>query len=290
MSIQSPRLLVTGASGQLGRLVVAKLLESVPGGQIITLVRDAAAAESFKAQGVEARLADYDQPQTLDAALAGADRVLLISSNVLGRRVAQHRNVIAAAKRVGVGLVIYTSVLHADRSPLGLAEDHRQTEAALAASGLPHVILRNGWYTENYTAAIAATLAHHALIGGAGEGQISSAARADYAAAAAIALTTNEDWNGRVFELAGDTAHTLSQLAAEIARRSGQAVAYANLAEGDHKAALIGAGLPEEVAGLISDSDAAASKGALFDDGRELSALIGRQTTPMADTVAAALA
>ncbi len=290
MSDHQPRLLVTAASGQLGRLVVERLLETVPAGRIVATVRTADAGSSLAALGVQVRVADYARPETLDAALAGIDRVLLISSNALGQRVAQHRNVIEAAKRAGVGLLAYTSVLHADTSLLGLAEEHRQTEALLRASGVPFALLRNGWYSENYTAAIPAALAHHALIGSAGEGRIASAARADYAAAAAAVLTAAEDLAGRVFELAGDESYTLSDLAAEITRQSGQQISYVNLPEAEYKAALLGAGLPEALAGLLADSDMGASKGALFEGGRQLSTLIGRSATPMAASVAEALA
>lgn len=289
MSDQQPRLLVTAASGKLGRLVVDRLLETVPAARIAATVRDRGAGDGLAALGVQIRVADYARPETLDAAFAGIDRALLISSNALGRRVAQHRNVIEAAKRAGVGLLAYTSLLHADTSPLGLAEEHRQTEALLRASGVPFVVLRNGWYTENYTAAIPAALAHHALIGGARDGRIASAARADYAAAAAAVLAADEDLSGRVFELAGDGAYALSELADEIARRSGRPVVYKDMPEADHKAALLGAGLPEEMAGLLADSDAGAARGALFDGGRQLSRLIGRPTTPMAASVAEAL-
>ncbi len=289
MSGHQPRLLVTGASGQLGQLVIEHLARTVPGGRIAATVRNAAAGRRLSARGVDVRIADYTQPKTLEAAVAGIDRVLLISSNVLGVRVAQHRNVIEAAKRAGVDLLAYTSVLHANASPLGLAGDHRETEALLRASGVPFVILRNGWYTENYTAGIPAALANHVLIGSAGSGRIASAARADYAAAAAAVLTTPEDWNGRVFELAGDEAYTLPELASEIARQSGQPVEYRNLPRADYKAALLGAGLVEELAELLADSDVGAAQGALFDDGRQLSGLIGRPTTPMPASVAMAL-
>ena len=290
MSHAQPQLLVTGASGQLGRLVVDQLLAAVPADRITATVRNSEAAADLAALGVQARIADYDRPDTLDAALAGIGRVLLISSSELGRRVAQHRNVIDAARRAGVGLLAYTSLLHADTSPLGLAGEHRDTEALLRASGLPSVVLRNGWYTENHTASIPAALAHGALLGGAGGGRVSSAARADYAAAAAAVLTAPQDMAGRVFELAGDDAYSLPELAAEVARQSGRPLGYTDLPEADHRAALIGAGLPEALASLIADSDNGASKGALFDDGRQLSALIGRPTTPMAATVAQALA
>jgi NAD(P)H dehydrogenase (quinone) len=290
MSDHQPRLLVTGASGQLGRLVLESLLETVPAERIAAIVRSQEAADRLSARGIQAHLADYGQPETLDAAMRGIDRVLLISSNDLAARVDQHRNVIAAAKSAGVGLLAYTSLLHADTSLLGLAQAHRETEASLRASGLPFVLLRNGWYTENYTAAFPAALAHGALIGSAGAGRVASAARADYAAAAAAVLTSREDQAGRVFELAGDEAYTLPDLAAELARQSGKAIVYTDLPQEAFKAALVGAGLPEGVASLLADSDVGASKGALFHAGHELRTLIGRPTTPWPASVAAALA
>ena len=289
MSHAQHQVLVTGAGGQLGRLVVDQLLATVPAGQVAATVRMREAAAALAARGVQARIADYDQPDSLDAAFAGIGRVLLISSSDLGRRVAQHRNVIEAARRAGVGLLAYTSVLHADTSPLGLAGEHRGTEALLQDSGVPFVLLRNGWYTENYTASIPAALAHRALIGSAGEGRIASAARTDYAAAAVAVLTSAQDMAGRTFELAGDEAYSLPELAAEIARQSGRSVGYTNLPEADYRAALVGAGLPEGLASLLADSDTGASKGALFDDSRQLGTLIGHPTTPMAATVGLAL-
>lgn len=287
--MSAPRLLVTGANGQLGRLVIDALLESTPAAQISALVRGPDAAAALSAQGIQAYVGDYTRPETLGPAFAGVDRALLISSSEIGQRTAQHRHVIAAAKTAGVALLAYTSLLHADSSPLGLAEEHRQTEAALRQSGVPFAILRNGWYTENYAAGIAAALAHQALLGSAGDGRISSAARADYAAAAAAVLSAETPAANRIYELAGDEAYTLTEFAAEIARQSGKTVAYRNLPEADYKAALLGAGLPEPFAALLADSDAGVAKGALFDDSRELSRLIGRPTTPFATTIAAAL-
>lgn len=281
-------IVVTGATGQLGRLVIESLLQSVPPSSIVAVVRDTAKAAGFAARGVQVRQADYSQPASLDGAFAGAGKLLLISSNELGQRVAQHRAVIEAAARSGVKLVAYTSLLHADTSPLGLALEHRVTEALLQASGLPHVLLRNGWYTENYTAGAAAALQHGVLLGGAGEGRISSAARGDYAAAAAAVLI-QEGQAGRVYELAGDSAYTLAELAAEIARQSGKPVTYRDLAKADYAAALLGLGLPAPIAELLSDSDLGASRGGLFDESYQLSRLIGRATTPLAQTVSAAL-
>lgn len=277
-------IVVTGASGQLGRLVIEELLEKLPANEIIAAVRTPAKVSDLAARGVQVRVADYTQPSTLDAAFKGARQVLLVSSSEVGQRVPQHKNVIGAAQRADVGLVAYTSVLHADASPLGLAAEHRETEALLKASGIPHVLLRNGWYTENYLASVPAALQHGVFIGSAGEGRISSAARADYAAAAAVVLTS-ANHAGKVYELAGDDAYTLSELVAEITRQSGKNVVYQDLPEGDFKAALVGAGLPEVIAGLLADSDVGASKGGLFDSGHQLSRLIGRPTTSLATLV-----
>lgn len=277
-------IVVTGATGQLGRLVVASLLKNIPAAQIVAAVRNIEKASDLAALGVQVRQADYGQPGDWEAALKGADRVLLISSSEIGRRVEQHCTVIDAAKRAGVKLLAYTSVLHADTSILGLAGEHKDTEAAIRASGLPYVFLRNGWYTENYTAGIPSALSLGALYGCAGEGRISSAARADYAEAAAVVLTADGQ-AGKTYELAGDNSYTLSELAAEISRRSGKAIGYVNLPEAAYRQALLNAGLPESLAGLLADSDTGAAGGALFDDGGQLSRLIGRPTTALAESV-----
>jgi NAD(P)H dehydrogenase (quinone) len=216
------------------------------------------------------------------------DKLLLVSANEVGRRVPQHKAVIDAAKAAGVKLIAYTSVLRADTSLLGLAEEHRRTEALLQASGIPFVLLRNGWYHENYTGSISVALQHGAVLGSAGEGRIASAARADYAEAAAAVLTADGE-AGRIYELAGDAAFTLADFAAELSRQSAQTIAYRNLPEADYRAALLGAGLPAPYAALISQSSAVTSQGALFDDGNALSRLIGRPTTPLKDSIAAAL-
>lgn len=286
----SETIVVTGATGQLGRLVIADLLKKAPAARVIGLVRNTAAANDLTAQGVELRIADYDDPGSLKTALAGADKVLLISSSEIGRRVAQHRNVIEAAKAAGVKLVGYTSILHADSSPLALAVEHRDTESLIRASGVPFVFLRNGWYTENYTGNVAAAVQHGAVLGAAGKGRIASAARADFAAAAAAVLLSRDDQAGKIYELAGDTGFTLTDYAAEVARQSGKPVVYKDLLEADYKAALQSVGLPEAFAGIIAESDAKAAKDSLYDDGRQLSRLIGRPTTTMAQSVAVALA
>ncbi|PTQ09822.1 NAD(P)-dependent oxidoreductase [Sphingomonas oleivorans] len=272
---------ITGATGQLGRLVVAKLKEQYPATHIVALARNPAKAAGL---GVPVREADYAKPATLEQALVGVDRLLLISSSEIGQRAAQHRNVIDAASKAGVQLIAYTSLLHADRSPLDLAEEHRQTEADLKAAGIPHLILRNGWYTENYTASIPGALAGGAFIGSAGEGKISSAPRSDYAEAA-VAVLTGEGHAGKIYELAGDEPYTLAELAAEISRQTGRTIPYHNLAEADYAAALVGFGLPQDLAGAIARWDVGASQGALFEGGRQLSTLIGRPTTPLAMAV-----
>jgi NAD(P)H dehydrogenase (quinone) len=279
---------ITGATGQLGRLVIDTLLQKLPAAEIIAIARNPAKAQAIAARGVRVRQADYTQPATLDAALKGASKLLLISSSEIGQRIPQHRAVIEAAQRVGVKLVAYTSLLHADISPLRLAAEHKQTEALLRASGLPFVVLRNGWYTENHTAGMSAVLAHGAVLGSAGAGRFASAPRSDYAAAAAAVLTSDNQ-AGRVYELAGDTAYTLGELAAEIARQSGKAVVYKGMPEANYKAALISIGLPEDMSAMLADADIGASQGALFDDSRQLSQLIGRPTTPLATTVTATL-
>lgn len=277
-------IVITGASGQLGRQVITELLKKLPAAEIVAAVRDPNKVADIAAQGVQVRVADYNQPATLESAFKGADKVLLISSNEIGQRVTQHGHVIDAAQKAGVKLFAYTSILHADSSPLALAEEHKETEALIKASGLPYVLLRNGWYTENYLASVPTALQHGVLIGSAANGQISSAARADYAAAAAVVLT-EVNQAGKVYELAGDDAYTLTDLAAEISRQAGKQVTYQNLPKAEFKNVLIGAGLPEAFAELLADSDLGASQGGLFDNSHQLSQLIGRPTTPLATMI-----
>lgn len=276
---------ITGATGQLGRLVVSALKRRAPADSLLALVRNPAKAADL---GIAARAADYTQADSLVSALQGVDTLLLISSNELGQRAMQHANVIAAAQQAGVKRVVYTSLLRADTSTLNLAPEHVATEQALKASGLAYTILRNGWYTENYTGSVPGAVAGGAFMGSAGEGRIASAARADYAEAAAVVLTT-PGHEGKTYELAGDTAYTLADLAAELSRQTGKAIAYRNLPEADYAAALAGFGLPASFAAAIAGWDVDASRGALFDDGHVLSSLIGRVTTPLSASIAAAL-
>lgn len=275
---------ITGATGQLGQHVIESLLKTVPASQIVAIVRNPAKATALSQQGITVRQADYSDEAALTAALQGIDKLLLISSSEVGQRASQHRNVINAAKAAHVKFIAYTSLLHADTSPLGLADEHVATEQMLAESGIAHALLRNGWYTENYLASAPAALEHGVFIGAAGEGKIASATRADYAAAAARVIS--EDGHaGKTYELAGDAGWTLSQLAAELAKQSAKKVVYQNLSEADFAAALKGVGLPAGLADMLADSDTGASKGGLFDDSHTLSKLIGRPTTPLADSV-----
>ncbi|HCQ7754635.1 SDR family oxidoreductase [Citrobacter sp. 50677481] len=275
---------ITGATGQLGHHVIESLLKTVPASQVVAIVRHPAKATTLSQRGIAVRQADYSDEAAFTTALQGVEKLLLISSSEVGQRAVQHRNVINAAKAAGVKFIAYTSLLHADRSPLGLHLEHVETEKMLAESGIPYTLLRNGWYSENYLASAPAALEHGVFIGAAGEGKIASATRADYAAAAARVLST-DGHAGKVYELAGDDAWTLSQLADELSQQSGKHIVYQNLSEADFAAALRGAGLPAGLADMLADSDIGASEGGLFDNSRTLSQLIGRPTTTLADSV-----
>lgn len=277
---------VTGASGQLGRLVIESLLGKVAPDQIVALARAPERVADLATRGVTVRAFDYDAPASLASGLAGVTRLLLVSGNAIGSRVPQHRAVIDAAKAAGVQLIAYTSLLRAQSSPMQMAVEHKATEDLLAASGVQHALLRNGWYTENYLMSAGPAIEHGVLIGSAGEGLVSGAARADYAEAAAVVLVRGE---AGTFELAGDTGFTHVELAAALAEASGKPVAYQDLPQADYAKALEGAGLPGPFAAILADSDARVADGALFDDSRTLSGLIGRPTTPWRETIAAAL-
>ena len=277
---------ITAATGQLGKLVVESLKQKVASENIVVLVRKPEKASDL---GVEAKAFDYSNKATQVEALKGIDTLLLISGSEVGQREVQHANVIASAKEAGVKKIVYTSVLHADNSTLSLAVEHVATEKNLKESGLIYTILRNGWYTENYTGSIGGALAGGAFIGSAGDGKIASAARIDFAEAAATVLAT-EGHDGKVYELAGDTAYTLTDLAAEISAQTGKAIPFANLPEAEYAKILTSFGLPEFFAQAIASWDVSASKGDLFDDSKTLSALIGRPTTSLAETVKETLA
>ncbi|WP_298649447.1 SDR family oxidoreductase [uncultured Proteiniphilum sp.] len=276
---------ITGATGQLGRLVVENLKGKVAAENLVALVRTPEKASDL---GIEARAFDYEKPESLAGALQGIDHLLLISGNEVGKRRQQHENVIKAAQQAGVKWIVYTSLLYADRSTLSLAGEHKATEDALKASGIAYTILRNGWYTENYTGSVPGAVKAGILIGSAGEGRISSATREDFAEAAAVVLTS-ENQEGKVYELAGDDYYTLKELAAEVSRQTGKDIPYKNLTEAEHAEALKGFGLPEDMARVIAGLDIGASKDDLFDDSKQLSRLIGRPTTPLAQAVKEAL-
>jgi NAD(P)H dehydrogenase (quinone) len=279
---------ITGATGQLGRLVVTSLLRLVPANELVAAVRTPAKAADLAALGVQVREADYARPETLASAFAGVEKVLLISGNELGQRVSLHKAAIDAAKTAGVKLFAYTSLLRADTSTLMLAAEHKATEEYLRASGLPYIFLRNGWYLENQTASLASALEHGAILGAAGDGLFAAAARQDYAEAAAAALTLPDQEN-KVYELAGDKPYTLSDLAAEVSRQSGKPVTYQNLPAAAYEKALLGFGLPPEIAAMLADSDAGAARGELTSDSADLRKLIGHPTKTLAAAVTVAL-
>lgn len=281
------KIAVTGATGQLGRLAIDALKARVPADQIIALVRNPAAAAADL--GVALRVADYHKPETLAPALAGVDVLVLISSNDFNDRTGQHANVINAAKTAGVGRIVYTSILKGEASPMILVQDHIVTEADLKASGVPYTILRNGWYTENFTGSLGGALAAGAMIGSFGEGRITSASRADYAEAIAV-TATGSGHAGKVYELAGDDAYALADMAAEVSRQTGKIIPYNSLPQDVYQGILQSFGLPEDLSLALADADAKGAQGYLFDDSKTLSSLIGRATTPMATTVADALA
>lgn len=276
---------ITGATGQLGRLTINRLKAKIGAQNIIALARN---AEKAKDLGVTVRVADYEQPETLEKALIGVDKLCLISSSEIGKRVAHHHNIIEAAKKAGVKHIVYTSLLRADTSTLSVAQEHPPTEAELKSSGIAYTILRNGWYTENYTGSIAAALANGAFYGSAGEGKISSAARKDYAEAA-VAVLTDAGHEGKTYELAGK-AYTLTELAAEISRQSGKNIPYVDIPEADYAKALADAGVPAGFAALIAGWDVSAKNGDLYSDSQDLERLIGRPATPLVDVVKAAMA
>lgn len=275
---------ITGASGQLGTLVLEQLKSRTDTTNLVALVRS-----PEKISGLEARSFDYEKADSLAVALKDIDTLLLISGNEIGRRAPQHSNVINAAKEAGVQRIVYTSILKADTSTISLAGGHLSTEKMLKESGLNYTILRNGWYTENYTASVPAALEAGAFIGSAGAGKIASATRLDFAEAAAVVLLENQH-NNKTYELAGDEAYTLSDLAAEISRQSGKDIPYQNLVEAEYSKALKGMGVPEAFADGIASWDIAASSGDLFDDSKTLSSLIKRPSTPLKEAVKQALA
>ena len=284
-------IVVTGAGGHLGRLVIDGLLDTAEAGRIVAAVRNPDAAADLAARGVVVRHADYDEPATLAAAFAGVQKLLLISSNAVGTRVAQHKAAIEAAAGAGAEFVAYTSVLHVHTSPLIIAPDHAATEAVIAGSGLPHAFLRNGWYTENYAPAVRGAVESGVIVGSAGDGRVASATRADYAAAAVAVLTGGGQGGsgegGTVYELSGDTAWSYAELAAEVSRIAGRDVVYRDVTPEEHRAALLGAGLPEVVADMYVSFDRDIRAGALAATPGDLRELIGRPTTTLSEAFGA---
>ena len=279
---------ITGATGSLGRLVVEALLDqNVPAGQIVATGRDLAKIADLAERGVQVRPVDYNDPESLRQAFKGAEKVLLISGSEVGQRIEQHRNAINAAKEAGAALIAYTSVANADNTGMQLAAEHQATEEVLRASGVPFTLLRNSWYLENYTGQLAVHLQHGAVLGSAGQGKVSAAARADYAQAAAAVLL-KEGQAGKVYELGGDQAFTLNDLAAEITAVTGQPVRYQDLPAEQYAKVLQDAGLPEAYAAILADSDLGIARGDLLVTGSDLSSLIGRPTTPLREAVQAA--
>lgn len=279
------KIAITGATGQLGQLVVEKLKKEIASENIVALVRSPEKASDL---GVETRKFDYDSPNELASALVGIERLLLISASEIGKRITQHKNVIDAAKTAGIKWIVYTSLLHADSTSINLASEHIPTEEAIKESGMEYTILRNGWYTENYTNSIQGAIAGGAFIGSAGEGKISSATRVDFAEAAAKVIV-DEKHKGKTYELAGDDAYTLADLAAEISKQTGKNIPYNNLPVEKYAEILGSFGMDEGFAKAIASWDVSASKNDLLEEGKELSTIIGRPTTPLAEAVKKAL-
>jgi NAD(P)H dehydrogenase (quinone) len=281
-------IVVTAATGQLGSLVIDELLERVPASEVVAVVRNAEKGADIAARGVELRIADYSDPESLAKAFGAGDVVLLISGNEFGRRATQHTAVINAAKEAGAARLAYTGVLGGPDADFALAAEHKLTEQAILDSGLTYTFLRNGWYTENYTCQLAVQL-EHGVVGATGEGRVGSASRRDFAAAAAVVLT-GEGHENKAYELSGDTSWTLAEYAAELSKQSGKEVAHSEVPGEVLKGILVGAGLPEVMADTFVDVDVAGiSRGLLQGGSGDLPRLIGRPTTPLADTVAAAL-
>ncbi|MFD9871114.1 SDR family oxidoreductase [Streptomyces niveus] len=282
-------IVVTGATGHLGRLTIESLLAAgVPAGGIAAVARDGAKAAPLAALGVEVRTGDYDRPETLTDVFRAGDRVLFVSGSEAGRRVPQHTAVVAAAREAGVAQLAYTGVLGGPDADFDLAAEHKATERLILESGLPYTFLRNGWYTENYTENLGPVLEHGAVVAAAGDGRVASASRADYAAAAA-AVVTGEGHLNKAYELCGDTAWSFDEYAAELSRRTGRTITYNNVPGETMLGILTGAGVPEPMAAILVDVDRAIERGLLVGTTGDLSRLAGRPTTPLAESVAEAL-
>jgi NAD(P)H dehydrogenase (quinone) len=282
-------ILITGATGQLGRKIIHSLMnKGTPANQIVAGARTVEKANNLAEQGVIVRHFDYNNPTSLTTALVGVKRMVLVSSSEVGQRATQHENVINAAKQAQLELVAYTSLLKASTSSLALAKEHVLTEQALRKSGLAYALLRNSWYSENYTANIVPALEHGAVLGSAKDGKYATASRDDYAEAAAVVITSDNQ-AGKIYELAGDEAFTLDQYADTLSELANKPVIYQDLPAEEYTQILIKMGLPEAFASLLSDADVGASKGDLYSDSNDLSTLIGRPTTSIKQSIKAAL-
>lgn len=279
--------LVTGASGQLGRQAVAHLATIVDPAQIIALVRSAAAEADYAAQGIATRRGDYEDRASLVAAFAGVDRLLFISSSAIGSRISQHANVVEAAKAAGVGFIAYTSLLGAAARAMLIGQEHVATETMLADSGIAHTLIRNGWYSENLMISLPQALATGQIFGASGDGRFSPAARADYAAAAAVILKGGHD--RQTLELGGDESFTMDEFAETVSALSGKPVRFVNIPQEALADGMVQAGLPAPVAAVLADADARAAQGLLFTQSADLSRILGRPTRSYRDMLAEAI-
>lgn len=282
-------LLVTAASGQLGRLVVDALLQrGVPASDIVAGVRTPSKADDLSARGVSVVEFDYARPETLAPVLTGVDRVLLISGTDADR-VSGHRNVIAVARDAGVGRLVYTSAPRVDEIDYALGADHKATEEAIAASGLSATVLRHNWYTENYLDAVARAADTGEIVAAVGDARVASASRRDYAEAAALALIT-DDLAGQTLEVGGDVAWTYDELAQAATEVLGRPVTYTAVTIEQLTAGLEAAGLDAGTAAFVAGIDDAIARGALSQTDGTLSRLLGRPTTPLVDGLREGLA
>jgi NAD(P)H dehydrogenase (quinone) len=284
-------IVITGATGQLGRHVLEALLErDVPAEDIVATGRSIEKLADFAARGVQVKAMDYTDPASVAEALQGAQKVLLISGSEVGQRVEQHRTVIEAAKAAGVELLAYTSIANADTTKMKLAVEHQETERILREAGVPFALLRNSWYLENYTDQLPGTLAQGGIAGSAGEGRVSAASRADYAHAAAAVLVADDDQAGKIYELGGDEPFTMAELAAEISAATDREISYQDLPAQEYAGMLAGVGVPEAFAEILADSDLGIARGDLLVSTGDLKALIGRPATSLAEAVRSAAA
>ena len=281
--------IVTATSGHLGRLIVEALLaRGAAPDSIVATARNVDKLSALAALGVRTAVLDYSKPETVTAVVEPGDVLMLVSGSEVGQRVPQHTAVIAAAQAAGVGRIVYTSAPKATTSALLLAPEHKATEEFLIASGVPFTILRNGWYTENYTGEIEKARQSGEIVASVGDGRVASASRADYADAAAAAIL-DDSLAGQTFELSGDHAWDFAELAATIGTLIGSPVTFRNLAPAEHAELLTSFGLDTGTVGFVVGLDANIRDGLLGETSGDLARLIGRPTTPLAEGLAASL-